>query len=57
MFYEYGPSTYSTNLFPLIELWVNELAIDEAGPLRHRGEKPEDKDDLHLVVEGQPGNK
>ena len=49
-----GARDATTYLFTLGELWVDELAVEDAGALGGGREEPEDEDDLHLVVERQP---
>lgn len=44
-----------THLLPASQLRMDKLLEEEAGALSHGGQHPDDKDDLQLVVERQPG--
>ena len=39
---------------PADQRWMDKLAIEDGGAVRVRGEKVDQHDDLHLVVEGEP---
>ena len=39
---------------PADQRWMDKLAIEDGGAVSVRGEKVDQHDDLHLVVEGEP---
>lgn len=43
------------NLLLVGQCWVHKLAVEYAGALGVRGQKPYHKGDLELKVEGEPG--
>ena len=47
-------SSFLSNLFSFVELWMDELPVEDAGSLGCRRQQPQNKKDLELIVERQP---